>query len=100
MGCSNRIAVLNDRICIADHQAGWPLFHRWLVDCFDVAIGEQYARLAGAHCERPTRFAASFRRDVEQGARFYVLPCPTERTYCAQPHYEVLALVATTKDFG
>lgn len=37
---------------------------------------------------------------VEQGARFYVLPCPTKRPNRAQPHYEDFALVATTKDFG
>ncbi len=41
-----------------------------------------------------------FVRNVEQGARFYVLPCPTKRPNGSQLHYAVSALVATTNDFG
>lgn len=42
-----------------------------------------------------------FRRHGEQGTGFNMVPCPTERTNCLDLHgYEVLALVATTNDFG
>lgn len=77
--------MLCDRIGISDNGR-CRIFCR-LCDNDHIAVIEEQLCVSFVH--------------VEQGARFYVLPCPTERLHCANSHgYELLALVATTNDFG